>query len=92
MHSLLRLSALVHVRETTCHVRRVLPCIPLVVEWVELPVFALVDLGHRLVQEVLGPEVVFVARPAGHASARGERGISGTGPLGVTCPTIDICL
>lgn len=50
-----------HVLDTTWHVRRVLPSIPLVVEWVKLPVFALVDLGHRLVQEVLRPEVVLVA-------------------------------
>ena len=36
-------------------------CVPLVVEWVQLSAFALVYLGHSLIQEVLRAEVVLVA-------------------------------
>jgi hypothetical protein len=46
--------------ETIRHICGVLPGIPLVVERGQLSVFALVDLGHCLVQEVLRPEVVLV--------------------------------
>lgn len=45
-------------------------CVPLVVQRVQLPVLALVYLGHGLVQEVLRPEVVLVARrPSREASS-----------------------
>lgn len=68
-------------------------CVPLVVERVQLPVLALVYLRHGLVQEVLRPEVVLVARrPPGEASTARQRRVSAACPLRVARPSVGVGL
>ena len=66
-------------------------CVPLVVERVQFPVFAFVYLGHCLIQEVLRPEVVLVARrSACHTPPARQRSISGASSSGVARPSVHV--
>lgn len=57
--------------------------IPLTIQRIHLPVLALVDLGHRLVQEVLGPEIILTpGRSLQHGSSGADTEPLRVRPLG----------